>query len=242
MNEIVGDRDPRHRTHRAFDAALGRFPADVRARWVDTNSPDMRLTSEADGVWLASGSPIEMTMPSTPASRRRARLASPFLGTCGGFQYALVEFARHVAGLRDADHAETTPEGQTLVVARLPCSLVGQERVITALSGTRLQAICGSTPFVGFHWCSFRLPPAFVETLTGHGLVIGAHADDAGVEAIEIPTHPSSWPRSSSHRWARRAKAPYTRRSPRSSMRLADRGCCRSTGSDQADPVLLATI
>jgi CTP synthase (UTP-ammonia lyase) len=30
----------------------------------------------------------------------------PFLGTCGGFQYAVVEYARNVAGWRGAGHAE----------------------------------------------------------------------------------------------------------------------------------------
>jgi hypothetical protein len=54
----------------------------------------------------------------------RARAGRPFLGTCGGFQHALLEFARDVAGIADADTAETNPGGRTLVVTPLSCSLV----------------------------------------------------------------------------------------------------------------------
>jgi CTP synthase (UTP-ammonia lyase) len=53
-----------------------------------------------------------------------------------------------------------------------------------------MHALCGSAPFGGFHWCNFGVAPAFVERLAAHGLTIAARADDAGVEAIELATHP----------------------------------------------------
>ena len=103
---------------------------------------------------------------------------------------AVVEFARNVAGIADADHAETTPDGSNLVVGRLACSLIGQERDVTAVPGTRMCDLCGDAPFVGFHWCNYGLAPAYADRLAEHGLVIAARADDAGVEAVELPNHP----------------------------------------------------
>jgi CTP synthase (UTP-ammonia lyase) len=100
-----------------------------------------------------------------------------------------VEFARNVAGIADADHAETTPDGRNLVVGRLACSLIGQERNITAIPGTRMYDLCGGAPFVGFHWCNDGLAPAYADRLVERGLVIAARADDAGVEAFELPNH-----------------------------------------------------
>ena len=50
--------------------------------------------------------------------------------------------------------------------------------------------LCGGQPFVGFHWCNYGLVPAYVDLLVQHGLVISAVADDAGVEAVELPNHP----------------------------------------------------
>ena len=76
------------------------------------------------------------------------------------------------------------------VVSRLACSLVGEVRRVTPIPGTRFAAICGTEPFEGYHYCSFGLDPAYVEPLERAGVVVGATAPDAGVEAIELPEHP----------------------------------------------------
>jgi CTP synthase (UTP-ammonia lyase) len=166
------------------------FPADVRARWVGTDTSELEHVSAADGLWVVPGSPYRDDDAVYAAITAARTSGQPFLGTCAGFQYAVVEFARNVAGLTDAGHAEAAPAGNRLVIDRLPCSLVGQERAVTAVPGTRLHALCGSAPFVGFHWCNFGVAPAYVEHLAAHGLTIAARADDAGVEAIELPEHP----------------------------------------------------
>ena len=61
---------------------------------------------------------------------------------------------------------------------------------MTPMPGTRFAAICGTEPFEGYHYCSFGLDPAYVEPLERAGVVVGATAPDAGVEAIELPEHP----------------------------------------------------
>jgi CTP synthase (UTP-ammonia lyase) len=61
---------------------------------------------------------------------------------------------------------------------------------ISSISGTRMHALCGDAPFVGFHWCNFGLAAAYADRLVERGLVIAARADDAGVEAVELPNHP----------------------------------------------------
>jgi CTP synthase (UTP-ammonia lyase) len=187
---ILGDRNAGSVTHRELDAAIALLPAGVGARWVGTDTPDAMHTSHADAVWAVPGSPYRNDAAVYSAIESARTSGQPFLGTCGGFQYAVVEFARNVAGITDAGHAETTPDGRNLVVGRLACSLVGQERQVTAVPGTRMHDLCGDAPFVGFHWCNYGLSPAFADRLAEHGLVIAARADDAGVEAIELRDHP----------------------------------------------------
>ena len=112
------------------------------------------------------------------------------LGTCGGFQYMAVEYARNAAGCREAAHGETDPDAGERVVDRLACSLVGEQREVTPVPGTRLAAICGDQAFTGFHWCGFGLVGAWPARLVEAGLVVGATAPDAGIEALELPGHP----------------------------------------------------
>jgi CTP synthase (UTP-ammonia lyase) len=141
-------------------------------------------------VWLAPGSPYCDDAAVYAAIRHCLATGTPFLGTCAGFQYACVELARSRAGLRSASHAESDPDGETLVVQPLSCSLYGERRLVTPVAGTRLARICGIEPFEGFHWCGYGLAEQYVPLLTRHGVTVGARAADAGVEAIELADHP----------------------------------------------------
>ena len=187
---VLGDRNAGSVTHRELDAAIKLLPNGVTARWVGTDTPDAMRTSQADAVWAVSGSRYRNDAAVYSAIKSARTSGQAFLGTCASFQYAVVEFARNVAGIADAGHAETTPDGSNLVVGRLACSLIGQERNVTAIPGTRMHDLCGSAPFVGFHWCNYGLAPAYADRLAERGLVIAARADDAGVEAVELRNHP----------------------------------------------------
>jgi CTP synthase (UTP-ammonia lyase) len=186
---ILGDRNLTYPTHRELDAVLALLPPSLDARWVASDSAEAQTIDRFDGVWVVPGSPYRDDDAVLAAIGVARRSGLPLLGTCGGFQYAVLEFAREVAGL-DAAHAELDRDAEQPVIAQLACSLVGQERTVTTVPGTRLAAICGEQPFTGFHWCSFGLADAYVERLEAHGLVISARADDAGVEGIELPSHP----------------------------------------------------
>jgi CTP synthase (UTP-ammonia lyase) len=185
---VLGDRNLEHLTHREIDATLELLPADVDARWLP--SPDAASAAAADGLWVVPGTPYEDDDAVLEAIRLARTQGMPILGTCGGFQHMLVEFARNVAGLDDAAHAETDPDAPDPVVARLSCSLVGEERPVTAVAGTRIAGLCGTAPFKGFHWCNYGLLPSREAALVEAGLVVSARAPDAGVEAVELPGHP----------------------------------------------------
>jgi CTP synthase (UTP-ammonia lyase) len=186
---VLGDRNLEVVTHRELDAALVLLPGWAAAEWVGTDSAAARSLDGFDGIWVVSGGPYCDDDAVFAAIRRARESGVPLLATCSGLQYTAIEFARNVAGL-DAAHAETDPDADTLVIDRLSCSLVGESREVTCVPGTRLAAICGTAPFTGFHWCNFGLADGYVDDLTAAGLVVSAHAPDAGVEGIELPGHP----------------------------------------------------
>ena len=111
------------------------------------------------------------------------------LGTCGGFQHMALEFARNAAGIAGAAHAEIRAGRRDDRGRELACSLVGEERTVTAGGGNAGGRDLRDEPF-----------PASTSAATGscrasrsgsrRGLVVGAHAEDAGVEAFELPDHP----------------------------------------------------
>jgi CTP synthase (UTP-ammonia lyase) len=187
---VLGDRDPKHVTHREIDAALSLFPDGARTGWTATDDPVARRLDDACGVWLLPGSPYRDDAAAYAAIRHCLATGTPFLGTCAGFQYACVELARSRAGLHAASHAESDPGGDAVVVEPLSCTLYGERRLVAPVPGTRLARICGEAPFEGFHWCGYGLAEAYVPHLTAHGVTVAARAADAGVEAIELGDHP----------------------------------------------------
>src|SRR5690606_15789402 len=109
---IVGDLDPGNETHAATDDALGHAAAGlglaVDPAWVPTTEiadADADLAG-FDGLLVAPGSPYRSMDGALRAIGHARRHGVPLLGTCGGFQHVVIEYARNVLGVADAEHAE----------------------------------------------------------------------------------------------------------------------------------------
>lgn len=185
---LLGD-DRGHRSHQELNALRPRLLSELRAEasWVPT-AGDVDL-SAYDGVWLVPGSPYADDDAVLRALTTVREAGVPFLGTCGGMQYAVLEFARSVLGDADASHAESDGEAETNVVTALACSLQGEARLVTPVPGTRFDAMVDA-PFLGMHFCSYAPSSDAVARLEAAGVVVGATAEDAGAEVLEFPDHP----------------------------------------------------
>lgn len=184
---LLGDHGD-HTSHRELDALVPRLADEVgvEAVWVPTDAPfDV---ADHDGVWLVPGSPYADEAAVLRAITAAREGGVPFLGTCAGMQYAVVELVRNVLGA-PASHAESDGEADDNVVAALACSLQGEERLVTPVPGTRFGSWVGE-PFVGMHFCGYAPTPEAVTALEAAGVVVGAVADDAGAEVLELTDHP----------------------------------------------------
>jgi CTP synthase (UTP-ammonia lyase) len=163
---------------------------DVDTQWVPTDGDRVRALEGFDGVWLTPGSPDADDAAAYDAVRWAREGDVPFLGTCGGLQYAVIEYFRNVLGVGNASHAESDGvDDDTNVVRALACSLDGEERVLRPLVGTRFSRLVGDEPFVGMHYCNYGPGHHELQRLVESGMVIEATADDAEAEVIELPTN-----------------------------------------------------
>lgn len=195
---LVGDYSPAVIAHRAIPIALElacrETSVEVDGEWVHTR--EIRDASRDLGrfaaVWVVPASPYENMEGALAAIRFARETKRPFLGTCGGFQHALIEFARNVVGLAPADHAETNPTGTTLVVAPLACSLVEKTGDVHFIAGSRLREIYGrETAREGYH-CNYGVNPAHRAAFEHAGLCFTAFDNSGEVRATELPpaVHP----------------------------------------------------
>jgi len=192
---LVGDYNPAVIAHQAIPEAL-RLSAGpsrtVEGVWLHTSSihdaaADLR---GFHAVWCVPASPYENMEGALDAIRFARESALPFLGTCGGFQHAVIEYARNVCGLWDAGHAETHPEAVLPLISQLSCPLLEQsEEIVLGDSGLLRAAYGASRIFEGYH-CTYGINQAHEHLLFRHGLRATAHGADGEVRGIELSTHP----------------------------------------------------
>jgi len=191
---LIGDHDPAVTAHAAIPPALelaGRAAGvTVRPTWVPTDHIDPNAPAlDFDGLWCVPASPYASMAGAIAAIRFARERRIPFLGTCGGFQHALIEYARHVLGIA-ADHAETSPDAEMPLVSRLSCSLVEERGTIYLRDGSRVREIFGTGETTEGYHCNFGLNPAF-ESRLQDGLLDFTGRDPAGeVRVMELNGHP----------------------------------------------------
>src|SRR4029077_3316923 len=102
---------------------------------------------------------------STDGALRAIRLAratgTPFLGTCGGFQHVILEYARNVLGWADAEHAELAPGAGRPVITPLACSLVEARDSVRFTPGSHVAEAYGALESTEGYHCRYGLNPEF---------------------------------------------------------------------------------
>jgi CTP synthase (UTP-ammonia lyase) len=192
---LVGDRSDNVRAHERIPVvldALGRGSAGiVEPYWLASNDIDDGAdVAGFDGIWVIPGSPYEDTEGVLTAITAARTGGIPLLGTCGGFQHIVLEFARRVCGLTTAEHAETHPEADELLLVPLACSLLGEEDAVTISAGTLAARIMGTGTTTERYFCRFGLNARYRSVLDAHGLVFSGHDRSGDARVVELPGHP----------------------------------------------------
>lgn len=191
---LVGDYNPDVLAHQAIPLAIDDAAAvlDITADydWLATTE----LTSPEDlvgydAIWLVPASPYKNADAAFIAARYARENSVPFLGTCGGFQHALIEYARNVLGWQDAAHAETDTEGR-MVIAPLTCSLVEQSDTIELRANTLIAKAYGLEEIEEGYHCNYGVSPEFAQELEKGDMRVTGWDAQGEIRAVELVTHP----------------------------------------------------
>ncbi|OMC56811.1 CTP synthase [Mycobacterium sp. IS-836] len=193
---IIGDFDSSYAPHVATNEAIRHSASplglDVSVAWVATESLETDLSSltTADALWCAPGSPYRSLLGALAALRFGRENAVPTLGTCGGCQHIILEYARNVLGFEDAQHAEYDPYASRLFISALTCSLAGRTMPVN-LEPESIAAQCyGMRRVNEEYYCNFGLNPDFRQVLEEGGLRVTGQDDDDEARVFELPEHP----------------------------------------------------
>lgn len=193
---LVGDFDPEVVAHQAIqrcfkvgmDIGLALEPV-----WTGTETlrrGDDRALKQFGGIWCVPASPYRNTEGALWGIQFARTSGVPFLGTCGGYQHALLEYARGVLGLREADHAEINAKASLPLLNRMQCALVEKTQKVLVTSAGRFREIYGADARLEGYRCSYGLNPSFEHLFNGSDLEVVARAEDGEARAVMLRGHP----------------------------------------------------
>ena len=177
---------------------------DIDLRWVNSEQlqPEqvIKELEDVDGIIVPGGFGNRGMEGKVLAIQYARENNIPFLGICLGMQMAAIEFARNVAGIKDADSIEMNPDTKAPVIA-----LMTEQEKVTDLGGTlrlglypcelkehsHARAAYGTSLVQERHRHRFEFNNAYREQLAEKGLVFsGVSPDNRLVEIIELEDHP----------------------------------------------------
>jgi len=192
---LIGDYDPQVTAHQAIPVALGmaaeQLSLNVQFQWLATDQISAnRPLQDFDGFWCVPGSPYRDMDGALRAIRFAREQQRPFLGTCGGFQHAVLEYARDVLGWEDAEHGETHPDAPQALLTPLTCSLVEAVDSIHLVEGSLIANAYETTEIREGYHCRFGVNPEFERELLIQQLHAVGHDSQGDLRAVELTGHP----------------------------------------------------
>jgi CTP synthase (UTP-ammonia lyase) len=193
---IVGDFDENMYTHVALNQSINHcrthLPFDVDDTWIPTTDLKTLVSQNRfHGYWVAPGSPYKNDENVYQVISHSRNAGIPTLGSCGGFQYMIIEYARNVLGWSGAAHEESDPESELPIISKLSCSLKGrEEKVIITDQQSWLYNVMGTREIPGHFFCNYGVNPKDQKRLNVHPLVFTAFSESGEARAFELRGHP----------------------------------------------------
>lgn len=193
---IVGDfhaeSPSQQATNRALEHSAAKAQTAIELEWMPTASiaeNSSECLENYDGLWIAPGVPdsVDGVLSAIKYARENH---IPLLGTCGGFQYLIMEFVRNVLGIIDAQHEEYDPGADRIVISKLSCSLVGQEGQIFIKQPSAVHGIYQADHTVEAFRCSYGLNASYAAILNEAGLNIVGTDLNGEPRIVELRSHP----------------------------------------------------
>ena len=167
------------------------------AEKLEQNPETAKILNGFDGIFIPYGFGPRGTEGKVAAIQFARESDLPFLGICYGFQLAVVEFARHVCGLKDANSTEINPNSPYPVIDLMPEQRGVELKGATMRLGAHKIIVKPDTMAFKLYACEeiyerhrhrFEVNLDFMETLQKNGMVFsGKSTDGRRMEILELP-------------------------------------------------------
>ena len=169
--------------------------------WIDADNFELDLLADMDGVIVPGGFGYRGIEGKISAIQYIRENKIPFLGICLGLQCAVIEFARNVCGISDANSSEFSQNTKNYVIDLLPNQDLDKDDVGASMRlgtypckinpDTIASKIYSDEIIYERHRHRYEVNNKYRDKLIENGLIIGGVSPDNNlVEMIEIKDHP----------------------------------------------------
>ena len=173
----------------------------LNLHWIDADNFDIEELSSLDGVVVPGGFGYRGIEGKISAIEFIRKNNIPFLGICLGLQCAVIEFARNVCGISDANSSEFSKNSKNPVIDILPNQNLEKDDIgasmrlgtypCKVIPDTHAQEIYGNEIVYERHRHRYEVNNKYSKVLEASGLVFrGVSPDDDLIEMIELKDHP----------------------------------------------------
>ena len=190
---LIGDYDesvPAHRAvPRALEIAADELAVEVEFDWIRSNDIQISQLQNYAALWCVPLSPYENPQ-AVIAAIGYARVSDvPFLGTCAGYQHAVLEYARNVLGFEQADSVEDNPATAMPLIIALSCRLSDESDAINLTINSRVKELYQTDRILEEYHCGFGVNPDCLRLFDDSGLNFCGYDDNDEPRVFEIPRH-----------------------------------------------------
>ncbi len=169
--------------------------------WIDADNFELDSLADMDGVIVPGGFGYRGIEGKISAIKYIRENKIPFLGICLGLQCAVIEFARNVCGISDANSSEFSQNTKNYVIDLLPNQDLDKDDVGASMRlgtypckinpDTIASKIYSDEVIYERHRHRYEVNNKYRDKLIENGLIIGGVSPDNNlVEMIEIKDHP----------------------------------------------------
>ncbi len=170
-------------------------------QWIDADNYDAEDISNLDGVVVPGGFGVRGIEGKISAIQYLRENKIPFLGICLGLQCAVIEYARNVCGINEANSSEFSQNTKDFVIDLLPNQDLDKDDVGASMrlgtypckitKNTITSEIYKDEVIYERHRHRYEVNNKYREVLEKNGLIFsGLSPDNNLVEMIELKDHP----------------------------------------------------
>lgn len=188
---LIGDYDPAVVAHQAAplaaEYAAAALSITVDTSWIRSVEVATRALDDFDAVWFVPLSPYEDPAAMVAAIEFVRRNDIPFLGTCAGYQHAVLEYARNELGYAEAESIEDNPATKMALIGALSCRLADATDAINIQPDSQVGRIYRFERIIEEYNCGFGVNPEYLHIFEPGELRFCGFDDHGDPRIFELP-------------------------------------------------------